>query len=110
MAKHAAKTAEGLLTFPALGRLTYNRRAFGQANHPVSESPRQRNNPVKVLLEEHVPRVYRFALRLTGNRHEAEDLTQETFLRAWRHRRRLRDRSAARVWLFAIAANLWRDR
>ncbi len=62
------------------------------------------------LLEEHVPRVYRFALRLTGDRHQAEDLTQETFLRAWRGRKRLRDPDALRVWLFKIAVNLWRDR
>ena len=62
------------------------------------------------LLEEHVPRVYRFALRLTGNPHQAEDLTQETFLRAWRGRKRLRDPDALRVWLFKIAVNLWRDR
>jgi len=64
---------------------------------------------VRTLLEEHVPRVWRFALRLTGDRDQAEDLTQETLLRAWRHRRRLRDPSKARVWLFKIAANLWRD-
>ena len=62
------------------------------------------------LLEEHVPRVYRFALRLTGDRHQAEDLTQETFLRAWRGRKRLRDPDALRVWLFKITVNLWRDR
>ena len=62
------------------------------------------------LLEEHVPRVYRFALRLTGNPHQAEDLTQETFLRAWRGRKRLRDPGALRLWLFKIAVNLWRDR
>jgi RNA polymerase sigma-70 factor (ECF subfamily) len=49
---------------------------------------------VRGLLEEHVPRVYRFALRLVGDRHRAEDLTQETLLR---------------VWLFKIAVNLWRD-
>ncbi len=61
-------------------------------------------------MDEHVPRVYRFALRLTGNRQEAEDLTQETFLRAWRRRGDLLQPGAARVWLFAIAANLWRDR
>jgi RNA polymerase sigma-70 factor (ECF subfamily) len=54
--------------------------------------------------------VWRFALRLTGDRDQAEDLTQETLLRAWRHRRRLRDPDRARVWLFKIAANLWRDR
>jgi RNA polymerase sigma-70 factor, ECF subfamily len=61
------------------------------------------------LLEEHATRIWRFALRLTGDLHHAEDLTQETLLRAWRHRRRLRDPRKARVWLFAITANLWRD-
>ncbi len=64
---------------------------------------------MKTLLEEHVPRVYRFALRLTGDCHQAEDLTQDVFLRAWRNRGRLRDRGAVRVWLFRIAVNLWRD-
>src|SRR5712692_4928022 len=70
--------------------------------------PRQ-CRPVKNLLEEYVPRVYRFALRLTNDPHAAEDLTQETLLRAWRRRGLLRDPRAARVWLFRITANLWRD-
>src|SRR5262245_45356360 len=61
-------------------------------------------------LEDWAPRVYRFALRLTADAHAAEDLTQETFLRAWPARGRLRDERALRVWLFRIAANLWRDR
>jgi RNA polymerase sigma-70 factor (ECF subfamily) len=65
---------------------------------------------VSDLLEAWVPRVYRFALRLSDDPHTAEDLTQETFLRAWRHRGRLRDARSARVWLFRITANLWRDR
>jgi RNA polymerase sigma-70 factor, ECF subfamily len=64
---------------------------------------------VSSLLEEWVPRVYRFALRLTCDPGAAEDLTQETFLRAWRQRDRLREPRAARVWLFRITANLWRD-
>jgi RNA polymerase sigma-70 factor (ECF subfamily) len=61
-------------------------------------------------VDEYLPRVYRFALRLTGSRQEAEDLTQETFLRAWRRRGHLRDPDRARVWLFTIAKNLWNDR
>ena len=60
-------------------------------------------------LAEYVPRVYRLALQLTNDRHRAEDLTQETFLRAWRQRRQLKEQRATRVWLFRITANLWRD-
>jgi RNA polymerase sigma-70 factor (ECF subfamily) len=64
---------------------------------------------VKDLIEEYVPHVYRFALRLTGNRTDAEDLTQSTLLGAWRKRAQLRDARAAKGWLFAIAANMWRS-
>ena len=60
-------------------------------------------------LAEHVPNVYRFALRLTGDRHCAEDLTQETLLRAWQRQEQLKEGRAVRVWLFRIAANLWTD-
>jgi RNA polymerase sigma-70 factor (ECF subfamily) len=50
--------------------------------------------------------VYRFALRLTGgNRSEADDLTQETFLRAYRHWATFERGTSARSWLFTIARN-----
>src|SRR5262249_21075617 len=61
-------------------------------------------------LEEYVPPVYRFALRLTNDPHEAEDLMQEALLRAWRKQHLLREPQAARIWLFRIVVNLWRDR
>lgn len=64
---------------------------------------------MRTLLEEYVPHVYRFALRLTRNSHQAEEITQETFVRACRRRHQLRDPNAARVWLLRIAVNLWRD-
>jgi RNA polymerase sigma-70 factor (ECF subfamily) len=60
-------------------------------------------------MEEHAGAVYRFALRLAGKTEAAEDLTQETLLRAWRHRGKLRDPRVARVWLLRIATNLWTD-
>jgi RNA polymerase sigma-70 factor, ECF subfamily len=60
-------------------------------------------------IEDHVGSVYRYALRLAGRPDLAEDLTQETFLRGWRNRRKLRDGRAARVWLLRIATNLWTD-
>jgi len=77
---------------------------------PVQGRRRGRRGHVSKLLEEWAPRVYRFALRLCDDPHAAEDLTQETLLRAWRHRARLRDQRAGGVWLFRIAVNLWRDR
>jgi RNA polymerase sigma-70 factor (ECF subfamily) len=60
-------------------------------------------------LEAHVRAVYRYALRLTGQPEAAEDLTQETLLRGWRSRHKLRDSRLARVWLLRIATNLWTD-
>jgi RNA polymerase sigma-70 factor (ECF subfamily) len=57
----------------------------------------------------HADAVYRYALRLTRNVQQAEDLTQETLLRGWRHRAKLREPGAARVWLLRIATNLQRD-
>lgn len=41
---------------------------------------------------------------------DTEDLVQEVFLRAWRHRRRWRPTAAVSTWLFTIAGNLCRNR
>lgn len=49
--------------------------------------------------------VFRRALSLCGSRVLAEDLAQETFLRAWRFHHTLRDPGAARAWLLTILRN-----
>jgi RNA polymerase sigma-70 factor (ECF subfamily) len=64
---------------------------------------------VEAFLAEWTPRLFRFAIRLTGDVHHAEDLTQEAMLRAWRQRSTVRSEAALKTWLFTIAANLWRD-
>lgn len=52
--------------------------------------------------------VYRFALRLTGGREDAaEDLTQETFLRAYRHWNTYQPGTSCRSWLFTICRNVF---
>lgn len=56
----------------------------------------------------HQPRVTRLAYRLLGWQGEVDDVVQETFLRALRHRRRFRGRSDLTTWLTAIAVNVCR--
>src|SRR5437868_1356136 len=53
----------------------------------------------------HLDAVYRFALRLTGNPSDAEDLVQETFLRAFRAWDQYTPGTRAKSWLFTISRN-----
>jgi RNA polymerase sigma-70 factor, ECF subfamily len=55
--------------------------------------------------------VYSIGLGSSGNRHDAEDLTQETFTRVLRHWHRIRDRETdLRAYVVTVALNLARDR
>jgi RNA polymerase sigma-70 factor (ECF subfamily) len=60
------------------------------------------------LYERYYPDVFRFALFLTGDRSRAEDLTADTFVRAWTARDRLQ-LATVRSYLLTIARNLHRD-
>jgi RNA polymerase sigma-70 factor (ECF subfamily) len=62
------------------------------------------------VFEEYRVRIYHYALRLVSDPAEAEDLTQDTFLRAHDRLGGLRDPAALKTWLFRIATNLARDR
>ena len=53
--------------------------------------------------------LYRTAFRLTGNKAQAEDLVQETYLRAWRSVSQLRELSGVRPWMFRILQTVFID-
>src|SRR6185312_228619 len=56
----------------------------------------------------HVP-LFDFLSRMTGNRHVAEDLVQEVFLRVLKYRATYRDGARFEPWVFSIARNARAD-
>ncbi|MGW3142593.1 sigma-70 family RNA polymerase sigma factor [Streptomyces sp. NPDC001139] len=61
------------------------------------------------LTEAHRREIHVHCYRMTGSYDDAEDLVQETFLRAWRARDAFEGRAGARTWLYRIATNACLD-
>lgn len=62
---------------------------------------------LRALHDEHAAALWRFVLRLTGDRQLAEDVVQEALLRAWKHPEILaQGDAAARSWLYTVARNI----
>ena len=63
----------------------------------------------ETLMRAYENRVYTLALRSTGSEHDAADITQEVFLRAWRNLDSFRGDSSLSTWLYRVTANLCVD-
>jgi RNA polymerase sigma-70 factor, ECF subfamily len=62
---------------------------------------------MRELYAEHAGALWRYALRLTGDSARAEDVVQETLLRAWQHPHVFEaSESSPRPWLFRVARNM----
>lgn len=59
-----------------------------------------------VLIDQHYKNIYRFAYHCTGNHQDADDICQETFLRAFDRIGQLKNHDSFREWIFKIASNL----
>lgn len=67
------------------------------------------NDAFRLLVERHSRTTFRLAYRLTGHEHDAEDVVQETFLRAFRQIGQFQARSSFATWLYRIAVNCAHD-
>lgn len=59
----------------------------------------------RVLVDRHSRKLFRLAFRLAGNEEDAEDIVQETFLRAYRNLNQFDERAVFTSWLYRIATN-----
>jgi RNA polymerase sigma-70 factor (ECF subfamily) len=59
----------------------------------------------RVLVERHSRALFRLAFRMTGNQQDAEDVVQESFLRAYKQLGKFDERASFGTWLYRIAAN-----
>ncbi len=59
----------------------------------------------RALVDRHSRGLFRLAFRMTGNESDAEDVVQESFLRAYRQLHKFDERAAFGTWLYRIAVN-----
>ncbi|MGH9582715.1 MAG: RNA polymerase sigma factor, partial [Bryobacteraceae bacterium] len=69
------------------------------------EARKGNQHAFRVLVERHSQSIFRLAFRMTGNEQDAEDLVQETFLRAYRQLHRFDGRATFGTWLYRICVN-----
>ena len=92
-------------------RTVLGRGRLAQQNPPQSEpgqgSGAMEQDGLSAELPALLPRLWRFALRLAGDRHDAEDLVQRACVRALERRSQLQPGTSTLSWLFSIVHSVW---
>lgn len=60
---------------------------------------------LEILIKKYLGQIYGFTYKRVGNVQEAEDIAQETFMKAWRSLKKFDNRKEFRNWIFSIAKN-----
>jgi len=60
---------------------------------------------LELLIARYLKPIYSFAYKYTGNQQDAEDITQTTFIKAWKHLKRFDRKKSFKTWIFSIAKN-----
>src|SRR5437879_4263434 len=81
------------------------RRMDGSDAERVAQALAGDRDAFRVLVERHSRSIFRLAYRMTGNEHDAEEVVQETFLKAYRRLSRFESRSNFGTWLYRIGVN-----
>ncbi|MFT7618933.1 MAG: RNA polymerase sigma-70 factor (ECF subfamily) [Planctomycetota bacterium] len=76
---------------------------------PETEAPKPLVENFDELLERHSREIQVFLYKLCGNHHDAEELAQDVFVKAFRKLSTLREAGATRRWLYTIAVNHFND-
>src|ERR1700723_3138159 len=71
----------------------------------IGKAQRGDHDAFRSLVERHTQAVFRLSWRITGNSNDAEDMVQETFLRAWKQLGKFDGRAAFGTWLHRICSN-----
>jgi len=89
-----------MAVFMFVGRRTVTERALTQSALLMTTT---NDDALEAMVQEHAAVVYRIAYSVSRNHHEAEDATQETFMRVLRCRRKIQDVNERRAWIARIA-------
>src|SRR5262245_16042432 len=76
-----------------------------EATADVARASNADDEAFRLLVEQHSRSAFRLAHRMTGNQQDAEDVVQESFLRAYRQLGRFEYRANFGTWLYRIVAN-----
>ena len=60
---------------------------------------------LEILIHRYLKPIYSFVYRYVNNRQEAEDITQEVFVRVWRNLKKFKRSKSFKTWIFTIAKN-----
>ena len=71
----------------------------------VSQYLKGDEKSLEILVKQYIKPIYRFIYRYLGNTSDAEDITQEAFVKAWRHLKKFDQMKSFKTWIFSIAKN-----
>jgi len=83
---------------------------LGETSAMDEAANRELGHELEAIVRQRARFVYQIAYLLLRNHHDAEDATQETFVRVWRHRKRLPEVLDQKAWLARIAWRVALDR